>query len=85
MAPPPHVEIILARPPFALEGEEALLKERHITELVCKNSGGDATKAKIAAARRLGLPVIMIERPEKPAAPCAATAEGLRDLILELS
>ena len=81
---PPHVAIFLARPPFTVEGEEVLLKERGITVLVCKNSGGDATNAKLAAARRLGLPVIMIERPEKPAAPSAATAQGLRDLILRL-
>lgn len=31
--------------------------------IVCKNSGGNATFAKIEAARNLGLPVIMIERP----------------------
>jgi len=81
---PSHVEILLARPPFSLEGELALLKERGITVLVCKNSGGDATKAKLAAARKLKLPVIMVERPEKPAAPFAATPEGLSDLVLEL-
>ena len=32
-----------------------------------KNAGGAATYAKIEAARALGLPVIMIARPHKPA------------------
>ena len=32
-----------------------------------KNAGGDATYAKIAAARELGITVIMVERPPVPA------------------
>jgi precorrin-6A/cobalt-precorrin-6A reductase len=34
---------------------------------VSKNSGTSATYAKLAAARELGLPVIMVERPRLPA------------------
>ena len=34
--------------------------------VVAKNSGGDATYGKIAAARALGLPVIMLKRPALP-------------------
>lgn len=62
----PHHELILARPPFTGEDEERLLREKSIDLMVSKNSGGEATYAKIAAARRLGLPVVMIRRP-KPA------------------
>jgi len=54
---------IAARGPFSLQEELHLLAEHHIALVVAKNSGGDATYAKIEAARRLGLPVIMIERP----------------------
>ncbi|PZN94288.1 MAG: cobalt-precorrin-6A reductase [Hyphomicrobiales bacterium] len=64
--PVPHVEVIQQRGPFSLEGEEALMREKGIEILVSKNSGGDATAAKLVAARRLGLPVIMVERPPKP-------------------
>ncbi len=35
--------------------------------MVSKNSGGNATYAKIEAARTLALPVVMIARPNKPA------------------
>jgi precorrin-6A/cobalt-precorrin-6A reductase len=54
---------IAARGPFSLQDELRLLAEHHIGLMVAKNSGGDATYAKIAAARQMGLPVIMIERP----------------------
>ncbi len=75
---PAHAQILLARPPFTLEQECALMKEQRITVLVTKNSGGDATFAKIGAALSLGLPVIMIARPEKPP---LDTAPGVEDML----
>ena len=54
------------RGPFALDAEVALMRDEGIEVLVTKNSGGAATDAKLAAARELGLPVIMIDRPAKP-------------------
>ena len=58
----PHVDHLLARGPFAIEAEEGLLRDRRIEVVVSKNSGGEATYGKIAAARRLGLPVVLVER-----------------------
>ena len=57
------------RGPFALENELALLREHAIEVLVTKASGGEATCAKLAAARALGLPVLMVRRPEPPPGP----------------
>lgn len=54
---------IAARGPFALADEERLVREYRIETIVTKNSGGTATAAKLAAARRAGLPVVMIDRP----------------------
>lgn len=65
---PVNVTSILARPPFFFNGELALLQEQGITHLVCKNSGGAQTEAKLQAALRLRLPVFMIARPELPPA-----------------
>lgn len=56
-------EVVLGRGPFAANGERALFLLHGIQAVVTKNSGGDATYAKIAVARELGLPVVMIERP----------------------
>jgi len=52
---------------FDLENELALMQEYKIDVLVSKNSGGKATEAKLEAARSLGIPVMMLARPELPA------------------
>ncbi|MFB8279349.1 cobalt-precorrin-6A reductase [Nocardia colli] len=63
---PPQHELLLARGPFAIEDEVQLLADRRIDVLVTKDSGGDQTDAKLTAARRAGLPVVMIDRPPLP-------------------
>lgn len=57
-------EAITGRGPFALEDEMNLLREHAITHVICKNSGGSSAYGKIAAARELGLPVIIKRRPQ---------------------
>lgn len=67
-----------ARGPFRLEDELALLREHAIDVLVTKASGGEATYPKLAAARALGLPVIMVLRPPPPPGPVVeSVAEAL--------
>ena len=70
---PAHVELITARGPFRLVHELALLKQHATDIVVTKNSGGEATYAKLAAARALGLPVVMVRRPMLPEAPSVET------------
>ncbi len=60
---PPRHEVLLARGPFDLAAERELLRRHGIDVVVTKNSGGAATRAKLDAARRLGLPVVIVERP----------------------
>ncbi|MDC0767197.1 cobalt-precorrin-6A reductase [Streptomyces sp. HD] len=64
---PPHTEVLLARGPFTPADETALLHEHRIDVLVTKDSGGTATSAKLTAARRLALPVVVVRRPPLPA------------------
>lgn len=59
----PRMSLILDRGPFTVEGELALMREEVVEVVVSKNSGGRATDAKLEAARTLGLPVVMVERP----------------------
>ncbi len=55
------------RPPYTVDQELRLLADEHITVLVTKNSGGEATAAKLIAARERKIPVVMIARPHKSA------------------
>ena len=51
---------------FSTAQELHLLKTLQIEVVVCKNSGGSVGYAKIAAARELGLPVMLWTRPKAP-------------------
>ncbi|MFI0512144.1 cobalt-precorrin-6A reductase [Streptomyces sp. WSLK1-5] len=63
---PPHTEVLLARGPFTVSDESALLCHHNIEVLVTKDSGGTATSAKLTAARELALPVVVVRRPALP-------------------
>ena len=65
--PAPNVIAMRDRPPFHEEAERALMSREAVEVLVTKNSGAAATYPKIAAARALGLPAIVVSRPNKPA------------------
>lgn len=66
---------VTARGPFGVEDDLRLLVGHRIDVVVSKNAGGEASYAKIAAARRLGLPVVMVRRPAVPEVPAVATVE----------
>ena len=72
---PPRAALITARGPFKLADERMLLAEHRVDVLVTKNAGGAGAVAKLEAARTLGLPVIMVERPVLPEAPSVETVE----------
>jgi len=62
----PHARVFSARGPFDYEAELALLRAEQIELIVSKNSGTPSTWPKIAAARALGLPVILVQQPPLP-------------------
>lgn len=62
----PNAGTVVSRGPFTVEDDVALMRN-HGTELVVsKNAGGTGARAKLDAARRLGVPVLMIDRPSLP-------------------
>lgn len=71
-----RARLICARGPFALADELKLLQGERIELLVSKNAGTPSTYAKIAAARSLSIPVLMVERPTLPEVPEVATQEA---------
>ncbi len=69
LAVPDGWRLVLERPPFTREHEYQTMQKHRISHLVSKNSGGPETEAKLAAARQLKIPVIMVARPAKPPVP----------------
>lgn len=59
----PHFENILHRGPFSVSAEHHLMRTHAIDAMLCKNSGGMATAAKLEAAQQLGIEIFMVERP----------------------
>jgi precorrin-6A/cobalt-precorrin-6A reductase len=82
---PPHHQIVLARGPFALDDEIALIRRHQIDVLVTRDSGGAPTEAKLAAARLLGLPVVIVDRPGRPDVQTVQTVEDAVTWVLGLS
>ncbi|MBC9730592.1 cobalt-precorrin-6A reductase [Streptomyces sp. TRM68367] len=79
---PRDLRVLLARGPFTVAGETALLREHRIDVLVTKDSGAAATAAKLTAARDLALPVVVVRRPPLPEGlPTAPDVAGALDLL----
>lgn len=64
--PLPNAKAVIARGPFDMASDRQLLDQHAITHIVAKMSGGSGARAKLDAARALGLPVILIDRPQVP-------------------
>jgi precorrin-6A/cobalt-precorrin-6A reductase len=62
----PDHALIVDRGPFTSEADRALMAAHGIDLVVCKNAGGTGAEAKLVAARALGIPVLMIDRPALP-------------------
>jgi precorrin-6A/cobalt-precorrin-6A reductase len=76
----PQGEVILGRPPSDPARERDLLREHAIGWIVSKDSGGTAA-AKILAARELGLPVVLVERPKPPPGEIVKTVDAVTGWI----
>ena len=76
--PFPPAENLIARGPFSLEQEIELMRSHSISILVSKNSGGQALRPKLLAARELEITVLMVQRPDLPE---GRRAEGVEQVI----
>jgi len=75
--PFPNGEFLVGRPPFSIADEIALFEKLNIDWLVVKNSGANASRSKLDAARQMGMPVAMINRPEQPECERVSTVENV--------
>ena len=95
MIDPPRPDVVVPpglilcdRGPFSLENEQEILLKYNIDTIVSKNSGGNATYPKIIAARKLGIKVVMVNRPPVPPGEQVADVESavqwlLKQLIID--
>ena len=79
--PVPNAEVVLDRGPFTVESDMDLMRAHAITHIVAKNSGGTGALAKLEAARRLALPVILIARPAIADRPIARSIPAVMDWL----
>jgi precorrin-6A/cobalt-precorrin-6A reductase len=77
----PHAAYVIGRGPFLESDERLLLAQHRIEIIVAKNSGGQASYGKIAAARAFGLPVIMLRRPVLPQVPAVESVKDALDWL----
>ncbi|HEY3710713.1 MAG TPA: cobalt-precorrin-6A reductase [Amycolatopsis sp.] len=79
---PPHHEVLLDRGPYEVDSERALITKHRVNVLVTKDSGGAMTAAKLTAARELGVPVVIVRRPPRPATTVAADVAEAVEWVL---
>lgn len=77
----PDHHVVVSRGPFTEEGDRDLMREHAIDLVVSKNSGGSGAYAKIAAARSLDVPVVMIDRPALPPRREVGSVEAVMDWL----
>ncbi|WP_299529366.1 cobalt-precorrin-6A reductase [uncultured Streptomyces sp.] len=81
---PARMEVLLDRGPFTVAGERELIRRHRVDVLVTKDSGGAATAPKLAAAREVGIPVVVVRRPPVPeGVPVAGTPREALDWLRE--
>ena len=59
--PPPNCTFVFGTGPFDVAQEMELFERLHIDVILARNIGGAGSFPKVAAARAMGLPVVMIE------------------------
>lgn len=72
---------VVGRPPFSVQEEVDFFRAEGVDWIVVKNSGGERSKSKLTAARELGLPVAMIERPKAPDCAVVSSVEDACDWL----
>lgn len=78
---PRNHRVLRSRGPYGLDDERELMAAEKIDLLVTKNSGGELTRAKLTAARELGIPVVMVARPVEPCGNVVTSVEEAIEIV----
>lgn len=79
--PLPRTQVVIGKGPFRFEDDLMLMRDHGTRIVVAKNAGGEGARAKLDAARELGLTVVMIDRPALPRRPVAARVQEVLDWL----
>jgi len=74
---PPNHALTPKDGPFLIEQEINLMRHHKIDVLVTRNAGGKGAVPKVSAARAIGIPVVMVGRPESPGPEVATIRKAL--------
>ena len=81
---PANAIVIRARGPFSEEAERDLMRHHDIAALVSRNSGGATGYSRIAAARALRIPVVLVRQPAELATSVVYGVGGAIDRVCQL-
>jgi precorrin-6A/cobalt-precorrin-6A reductase len=79
LPPPKNCTYVFGAGPFDVAGEVAVLRELNIDVVLARNVGGPDSYPKLAAARELGLPVVLLRPPPLPDGPVLMSPEDVRE------
>ncbi len=74
---PPNCTYVFGAGPFDVEGEVEVLRELSIDVVIARNVGGPDSYPKLAAARALGLPVVLLRPPPLPDGPVLMSPDDI--------
>lgn len=79
-----HGQFVFGTAPFSAADEVALFRKLEIDVVLARNIGGAGSFPKLAAARQLGLPVVLIRPPELPEGPRLASFDDIARWVASL-
>jgi precorrin-6A/cobalt-precorrin-6A reductase len=79
--PLPRVRFVFGTAPFSVADEVALFRDLAIGVVLARNIGGAGSFPKLAAARQLGVPVVLLRPPAVPQGPQLASFDDVATWI----
>lgn len=80
--PPSLGRAIRGQGPFGVAAEIALMRKLRVDVILARDAGGPGGAPKLAAARALGLPVVVVARPRWPSMRCMTQVEEAAEWLM---